>query len=67
MRLPWDGLQKKPVPGDEWRANLFRCVGEEPERGYVTWRPTYAPEPNFHVPGAFGHLVFLRKADFGEL
>jgi alpha-galactosidase len=66
MRLPWDGLKKKPAPGDEWRANLFRCVGSDPERGYITWRPTYAQEPNFHVPEAFGYLIFLGKSDSGD-
>jgi hypothetical protein len=58
MRIPWGGKIPRPKPGDQWRINLFRCVGSDPDRGYVTWRPTYAPEPNFHHPEAFGWLRF---------
>jgi len=27
-------------------------------RFYSAWSPTMTPTPNFHVPEAFGHLVF---------
>jgi hypothetical protein len=39
-------------------VNLCRCVGEDPDRGYLAWRPTHTAEPNFHVPTAFGTIVF---------
>ena len=58
MRIPWEGLGRRPKPGTRWRANLFRCVGAGRTRGYLAWRPTLAPEPNFHVPERFGWLRF---------
>ena len=58
MRVPFAGLGRTPRAGMRWRANLFRCVGTEPDRGYLAWRPTYTPEPGFHVPEAFGWIRF---------
>jgi hypothetical protein len=58
MRIPWSDSIPKPAIGDEWRVNLFRCVGTGNQR-FLAWRPTYAPEPNFHVPEAFGWLSFV--------
>ena len=57
MSIPWSGSIPKPTIGDVWRVNLFRCVGVGDER-YLAWQPTYAPEPNFHVPEVFGQLHF---------
>lgn len=57
MRIPWSAAIPKPARGDVWRVNLFRCVGLGDDR-YLAWRPTYAPEPNFHVPEVFGRLYF---------
>jgi Carbohydrate family 9 binding domain-like len=58
MRIPWSERIPDPQPNTKWRVNLFRCVGSDPDRGYVTWRPTYTPEPSFHAPEAFGWLLF---------
>ena len=58
LRVPWAGLPAAPRAGDRWRANLYRCVGAGPSRGYLAWRPTETPQPNFHVPQKFGWLVF---------
>ena len=58
MRIPWSESIPKPERGDVWRVNLFRCVGPESPERYLAWRPTKTPEPNFHVPEAFGSLVF---------
>jgi len=61
MRIPWGAFGCAPRAGDVWRANLFRCVGRDtPEqaRGYLAWQPTHTPEPNFHVPAAFGQICF---------
>jgi alpha-galactosidase len=41
-----------------WRVNFFRVEGAEEPRFYSAWRPTNSPVPNFHVPEAFGVLVF---------
>jgi hypothetical protein len=58
MQLPWSESLPQPHVGDVWRANFFRCVGLGEER-YLAWQPTEAPEPNFHVPEAFGRLEFV--------
>jgi len=58
MRIPWSQSIPKPQPGDEWRVNLFRCVGPESRQRYLAWQPTKTPKPNFHVPEAFGWLRF---------
>ncbi len=59
MRIPWSAFGREPREGDEWRANLFRCVGSGDERGYLAWQPTMTARPNFHVPAAFGWLRFV--------
>jgi hypothetical protein len=58
MRIPWSTSIPRPKPNDHWLINLFRCVGPEAPDRYLAWRPTGTPEPNFHVPEAFGPLVF---------
>lgn len=58
MTIPWSEVLPKPKAGDVWRVNVFRCVGPEAPDRYLAWRPTQAPEPNFHVPEAFGSLIF---------
>ena len=58
MRVPWEGFSRAPQAGERWRANLFRCVGAGPERGYLAWQPTRTAHPNFHVPEVFGWLRF---------
>jgi hypothetical protein len=58
MRIPWSRAIPQPQKGERWRVNLFRCVGKDPDRGYVAWQPTMTPQPSFHVPQVFGWLVF---------
>jgi hypothetical protein len=58
MRIPWAALGGAPKPGARWRANLFRCIGADPTRGYLAWQPTLTAEPSFHVPQRFGWLQF---------
>jgi hypothetical protein len=60
--IPWKAFGRAPQAGERWRVNLFRCVGTDPNRGYLAWRPTYAPQPNFHVPSVFGWLEFKDEA-----
>ncbi len=60
MKIPWEAFGEKPKAGDVWLGNIFRCVGREPDRGYLAWRPTMTETPNFHVPEAFGEFVFRR-------
>lgn len=61
MKIPLASFGKVPKAGDVWLCNLFRCVGKEPGRGYVSWRPTRTETPNFHVPEAFGRMKFERE------
>lgn len=58
LRIPWSESLPAPKSRERWRINLFRCVGKDPDRGYVTWRPTFTTEPSFHAPEAFGSLLF---------
>ena len=58
MRIPWSRSIPQPQRSDRWRINLFRCVGKDPNRGYLAWQPTRTPEPLFHVPKVFGWLAF---------
>src|SRR5580765_1505786 len=58
MRIPWSHWTPQPQKGKRWRVNLFRCVGKDPNRGYLGWQPTKTAQPNFHVPQVFGWLVF---------
>lgn len=58
MRIPWGDRIHKPQQAERWRANLYRCVGSGKDRGYLAWQPTRTEQPNFHVPEAFGWLVF---------
>ena len=58
MRIPWSEAIPKPESGEEWRVNVFRCVGPEAPERYLAWLPTGTEEPNFHVPEAFGSLRF---------
>jgi alpha-galactosidase len=41
-----------------WRANFYRVEGKAEPRQYLAWQPTHTPQPNFHVPKAFGTLRF---------
>jgi Carbohydrate family 9 binding domain-like len=58
VRIPWSRSIPRPQKGDHWRVNLFRCVGKDPDRGYVAWQPTMTPQPSFHLPQVFGWLRF---------
>ena len=60
MKIPWGAFGQKPKAGDVWLGNIFRCVGKEPDRGYLAWRPTMTEKPNFHVPEAFGRFEFKK-------
>ena len=44
-----------------WRANFYRVEGPREPRFYSAWRATGTPEPNFHVPAAFGELHFEER------
>ena len=58
MRIPWSDRLPAPQRDERWRANLFRCVTQDPKLRYLAWQPTRTAQPFFHVPQAFGWLVF---------
>jgi alpha-galactosidase len=60
LALPMHSLTNHFDPSAEWRVNFFRVEGATEPRFYSAWRPTHTPQPNFHVPEAFGVLRFLR-------
>ena len=58
LAIPFRSLTKKFDPGAAWRVNFYRVEGAREPRFYSAWRPTGTPVPNFHVPEAFGELLF---------
>jgi alpha-galactosidase len=60
LALPMPRLVKVFDPSAAWRVNFFRVEGATEPRFYSSWRPTCTPEPNFHVPEAFGVLRFQK-------
>ncbi len=60
IKIPFSALGKTPKTGDIWLGNLFRCVGKDPTRGYLSWQPTKTKMPDFHVPKAFGEFQFVK-------
>jgi alpha-galactosidase len=56
LAIPMRSLTAKFDPAATWRVNFFRVEGKEEPRGYYAWQPTHTPQPNFHVPSAFGRL-----------
>ncbi|MEO7675030.1 MAG: carbohydrate-binding family 9-like protein [Pyrinomonadaceae bacterium] len=60
IRIEWKAFGKTPKEGDIWLGNIFRCIGKNPNRGYLAWSPTLTKNPNFHVPAKFGRFVFQK-------
>jgi alpha-galactosidase len=60
LALPMRKVVNVFDPSAEWRVNFFRVEGATEPRFYSSWRPTCTPEPNFHVPEAFGLLRFKK-------
>jgi hypothetical protein len=58
LAIPMKALTRNFDPSAIWRANFYRVEGKNEPRAYLAWQPTGTPEPNFHVPGAFGRLRF---------
>lgn len=58
LAIPMKCLVAKFDPAVAWRVNFYRVEGAGEPRFYSAWKPTGTPVPNFHVPEAFGELVF---------
>lgn len=61
LALPMKGLTASFDAKHDWRANFYRVEGATEPRFYSAWSPTYSDKPNFHVPSAFGTLIFREK------
>ena len=58
LAIPLKALTSNFDPSIPWRANFYRVEGKSELRQYLAWQPTGTPQPNFHVPRAFGILRF---------
>ena len=60
MAIPWEDFATAPhlppLPGERWRFNLYRIDHYQGKEELCAWSPTL--RPTFHVPSAFGELVF---------
>ncbi len=55
MKIPFAAIDKRrPAEGLEYRINLYRCQGADPQRVYIAWQPT--GQKTFHVPEKFGKM-----------
>jgi len=62
LALPMKCLIERFDPGAVWKVNFYRVEGAAEPRFYSAWEPTRTAEPNFHVPEAFGELVFAQDS-----
>src|SRR5438132_13772833 len=60
LALPMKCLVAHFDPAVSWKVNFYRVEGRTEPRFYSAWQPTRTPAPNFHVPEAFGELVFAQ-------
>jgi alpha-galactosidase len=61
LAIPMKALTANFDPAALWRANFYRVEGPQEPRFYSAWQPTHTPQPNFHVPSAFGKLRFTER------
>ncbi|MGB9232845.1 MAG: carbohydrate-binding family 9-like protein [Terriglobales bacterium] len=61
LAIPMAALTPNFDAAAVWRANFYRVEGKQEPRFYSAWQPTNSPQPNFHVPEAFGKLRFVEK------
>ncbi len=61
LALPMKSLTAVFDAAASWRVNFFRVEGANEPRFYSAWQPTRTPQPNFHVPEAFGQLFFAQR------
>jgi len=61
LALPMKCLVESFDPEATWRVNFYRVEGAGEPRFYSAWQPTRTAAPDFHLPEAFGELVFARE------
>jgi alpha-galactosidase len=59
VAIPMKALVTRFNPSKVWRVNFYRVEGPQEPRFYSAWRPTGTAGPDFHLPQAFGELVFV--------
>ena len=62
-RIPFTILEKyskviRPAKGVEWSANFYKIAENSSNPHYITWSKIDKSKPDFHVPQAFGKLIF---------
>jgi alpha-galactosidase len=65
LALPMKSFTPRFEPSSVWRVNFYRVEGSAEPRFYSAWQPTHTAQPNFHVPEAFGRLVFAEASAGG--
>jgi alpha-galactosidase len=66
LAIPLKALTSRFDSNAVWRANFYRIEGAKEARTYLAWQPTGTPQPNFHVPSAFGRLRFAAPATINQ-
>lgn len=61
LSIPMKSLVVRFDPAAMWRANFYRVEGSTEPRFYSAWCPTGTPQPNFHIPEAFGRMIFVES------
>ncbi len=59
--IPWALIERYtgalgPLPGQTWRANLYKCGDKTSHPHWASWAPLTTR--NFHLPDCFGTLYF---------
>jgi alpha-galactosidase len=67
LAIPMRSLTERFDPNEIWRANFYRVEGAKEPRHYLAWQATNTPQPNFHVPSAFGRLRFAAPTPTDKL
>ncbi|MDR2887485.1 MAG: carbohydrate-binding family 9-like protein [Bacteroidales bacterium] len=47
-----------PAKGVEWKANFYKIAEINSNPHHIAWSRIDHPRPNFHIPEAFGKLIF---------
>jgi alpha-galactosidase len=63
LDVPMQSLTLEFDSSAVWRGNFYRVEGEAEPRFYSAWQPTRTEQPNFHVPKAFGRLMFVEEPE----
>lgn len=54
--IPFEAFGYNSKPGS-FRANLYKCGDKCDQAHFLSWSPIGLPNPDFHCPEFFGHIV----------